>query len=117
MALKLTKDDDEPGLMDWESGLPEFKGWHLVYADQCPWHDKGVKAIIQYAAENGLDLKVRKIETSRDAQNMPSGFGVFALIKDGKLLEDHYISNRRFETIVEKELFENSNQKNAFGRP
>jgi hypothetical protein len=35
---------------------------------------------------------------------VPSGFGVFALVKDGKLLEDHYLSKRRFETIIKKEL-------------
>jgi len=102
MALKL-KDGPNPFFINWEKKLADYKGWHLLYADQCPWHDKGVKALIKTASEIGIDLKVKKIETSIEAKQTPSGFGVFALIKDGLLLEDHYISKRRFETIVEKE--------------
>lgn len=33
-------------------------------------------------------------------QNGPSGFGTFALLKDGVLLEDHYISLGRFMNIL-----------------
>ncbi len=103
MALKL-KDGHDPFFINWEKKLTNYKGWHLLYADQCPWHDKGVKALIKTASENGIDLQIKKIETSNEAKQMPSGFGVFALIRDGILLEDHYISKRRFETIVEKEF-------------
>jgi hypothetical protein len=30
------------------------------------------------------------------------GYGTFGLIKDGVLLEDHYLSRTRFETILKK---------------
>jgi hypothetical protein len=33
------------------------------------------------------------------------GYGTFGLIKDGVLLEDHYLSRTRFETLLKK--FEN----------
>jgi hypothetical protein len=49
-------------------------------------------------------LQTTKIESAEKAQHAPSGFGVFALVKDGKLLEDHYISETRFKTILKKEL-------------
>lgn len=104
MAIQLTEDVLLPKLMDWEASLHDFKGWLLLYADQCPWHDKGAKALIQSTAENGVVLKAKKIKSSKEAQQIPSGFGVFALIHNGKLLADHYISRRRFETIMEDEL-------------
>lgn len=104
MALQLKESSDTPKLIKWESKLTKYKGWHLLYADQCPWHEKGVNALVKSATENGIELKVNKIKTAKEARQMPSGFGVFALIHDGKLLEDHYISKRRFETIIEKEL-------------
>jgi GNAT superfamily N-acetyltransferase len=104
MAIKLQEDATHPKLINWENKLRAYKGWHLVYADQCPWHDKGIRAIALSAKELGIKLKVNKIQTPKQAREMPSGFGVFALIKDGKLLEDHYISKRRFESIAEKEL-------------
>ena len=68
-----------------------------------PWHKKGVYALVESASEKGINLKVKKIETSAEAKKMPAGFGVFALVKDGILLEDHYISKRRFETIIESQ--------------
>lgn len=104
MALHLKDSTPAPKLIDWEIKLFDYKGWHLLYADQCPWHEKGVRALIKSASETGIDLKVKKVESAIEAKQIPSGFGVFALIHNGKLLEDHYISKRRFETIIEKEL-------------
>jgi len=65
---------------------------------------KGVLAIRQFAEEKGLKLNVNRITSSDEAKQFPSGFGVFALVKDGKLPEDHFISKKRFKTILEKEL-------------
>jgi hypothetical protein len=47
---------------------------------------------------------VIKLVTPREAQNAPSGFGTFALLKDGKLLGDHYLSRTRFENIIRQEM-------------
>jgi ribosomal protein S18 acetylase RimI-like enzyme len=102
-ARKLVETEN-PKLRDWESTIHNYNGWHLIYADQCPWHEKGVSAIKDFAGESGINLKVRKIKNAAEARNIPAGFGVFALIKDGKLLEDHYISKTRFKSIVEHEL-------------
>jgi GNAT superfamily N-acetyltransferase len=115
MGIKLKDVAANPKLIDWESKLNNYNGWNLLYADQCPWHDKGVKAILKSADERGIDLNVEKIETAEDARNMPSGFGVFALVKDGKLLEDHYLSKRRFETIVADEMNYPADPKGSLG--
>ena len=45
-----------------------------------------------------------KLTSPTEAQNAPSGFGTFSLIKDGKLLEDHYLSKKRFENIIKQEI-------------
>ena len=79
-------------------------GWHLLYADQCPWYEKSVFALLNTAHEHGIHLKVHKISTAQEAKNAPSGYGVFNLLKNGKLLEDHYISATRFRNILKKEL-------------
>lgn len=93
-----------PRLMDWHSQQKQYKGWHLRYSDQCPWNDKSAEAILNVAMDLGIDLKVSKITTVEEAKNAPSGFGVFNLLRDGRLLEDHYISHTRFRNIVKKEL-------------
>ena len=93
-----------PKLIDWTLQQSKYEGWHLVYADQCPWHEKSAFHLLDIAMEIGIDLKLTKIETAEAAKQAPSGFGVFNLLHDGKLLEDHYISATRFRNILKKEL-------------
>lgn len=93
-----------PSLIDWTAEQEKYQGWHLLYADQCPWHEKSVEAILHVAMEHEIDLKLKKIKTAKEAKNSPSGYGVFNLLHDGKLLEDHYISTTRFKNILKKEL-------------
>ena len=104
MAKKIHSGAPDPGLIDWTANRKRFKGWHLLYADQCPWHDKSAGMLKETAVEYGFDLKITKIKSAREAKQAPSGFGVFNLLHDGKLLEDHYISKARFRNIIHKEL-------------
>lgn len=93
-----------PHFIECPAAGDKYTGWHLLYTDQCPWHEKAVDAISQTAGEHGIELSVIELKTPEDARNTPSGYGTFALIKDGKLLEDHYISKTRFENIIKKHL-------------
>lgn len=98
-----------PKIIDWTKQQQQYKGWNLVYADQCPWHEKSVTDLLHSAKENSINLKVIKLETAREAQNAPSGFATFSLIYDGKLLADHYISKTRFENILKQIGFNSKN--------
>lgn len=93
-----------PKFFDWTDALTQHQGWHLLYADQCPWHLKSVAALTEVAREQGVPLQVTQLNSPEEAQKGPSGFGTFALIKDGKLLADHYLSATRFKNILKKEL-------------
>jgi len=98
----------DPILIDWTKQQSKYKGWHLLYANQCPWHEKSVEALLNTAMDFDIDLQVTKIETSQQAKTSPSGFGVFSLLHNGKLLEDHYLSATRFRNIIKKELQPNT---------
>ncbi len=104
MSLKWDSSAADPCLLNWNKELEKYKGWHLLYADQCPWHLKAVDVIRQTAQSNGIDIKLSRFESRQDIEKAPSGFGTFALIRDGKLLSDHYISETRFKNILKKEL-------------
>lgn len=93
-----------PKLIDWTANQKKYKGWNLVYADQCPWHEKSVFDLLNTAMDFGIDLKIKKLETVQEVKQAPSGFGVFSLLHNGKLLEDHYLSATRFKNILKKEL-------------
>jgi hypothetical protein len=49
-----------------------------------------------------LNLKITELKTPKQAQEAPSVYSVFTLIKDGKILADHYISSTRFRNILKK---------------
>ena len=95
---------EKPKFHNWTDQQKKYKGWHLLYADQCPWNEKSVMAILNVAMDYNVDLKVSKINTVKEAKMAPSGFGVFNLLHNGKLLDDHYLSATRFRTILKKEL-------------
>ena len=104
LSKKWNEKSEHPKLHDWTKQQKKYVGWHLVYADQCPWHEKSVFDLLNTAMDYGVELKITKINTAREAKEAPSGFGVFSLLHDGKLLEDHYISATRFKNILKKEL-------------
>ncbi|MBT8271227.1 MAG: GNAT family N-acetyltransferase [Bacteroidia bacterium] len=93
-----------PEFLDWKANLGKYQGWQLFYADQCPWHEKSVNDLRQAAARHNVDLQINKLTSPADILNVPSGFGTYALVHDGELLADHYISKTRFENILKKEL-------------
>ncbi len=104
MAKKFDENARTPRLLDWTVNQAKYQGWHILYADQCPWHQKSVEALQATAIENGITLNITKLGSPIDAQHAPSGYGVFSLLHDGKLLEDHYISQTRFKNILKKEI-------------
>jgi GNAT superfamily N-acetyltransferase len=103
MVKSLDNGKTKPCFNDWTKQQAKYFGWNIIYSDQCPWHEKSITDIQNAAIENGIKLTVKKIKTPKEAQSAPSGFGTFSLIKDGKLLADHYISRTRFENIIKQE--------------
>ena len=104
LAKTWNNNKPKPRLLDWHSQQIKYKGWHLTYSDQCPWNEKSAEAILNVALDHEIDLNISKIRTIKDAKAAPSGFGTFNLLRDGRLLEDHYISHTRFRNILRKEL-------------
>jgi L-amino acid N-acyltransferase YncA len=98
----------EPELIDWTANQKKYRGWHLVYADQCPWHEKSAIALLNTALDFGIDLNVTKLSNANEAKDAPSGHGVFSLLHNGRLIEDHYLSATRFRNILKKELLQES---------
>ncbi len=103
LYIKFNDDASNPKFIDWTKNQIKYKGWNLIYSDQCPWHEKSVTDLKQSALDFGIDLKVTVLSNPKESQKAPSGFGTFSLIKDGKLIEDHYLSKTRFINILKKE--------------
>jgi hypothetical protein len=103
LAVKF-KEIPDPAFVDWESKAKKYNGLNLIYANQCPLFIKSIDEISATALEFGLKLIVTEMKAAKEAQHSPSGFGVYSVVLDGKLVADHYISNTRFRNILTKEL-------------
>ena len=109
-ALELSKPDGhrpkpDSDLPKPDSDLPKpfaayGEGLHLVYSPQCPMLPKSVNDLREMAAEYGLQLQVTELQSAQQAQAAPSLYGVYALLWNGKLLADHYVSKGRFKGLL-----------------
>ena len=93
-----------PKFMDWEKQLSKYQGLNIIYSNQCPWVARSINKLGEVAKKEGLKLNVTELKNAKDAQNAPSLHATFNLIYNGKLLVDHYISSKRFQNIINKEI-------------
>ena len=78
----------------------DSQAWQLFFSDQCPWHYKCTEELLKAADSYGVELQVQEVEDAAAAREGLSTFGTFALVKEGELLEYHYISKTRFKNIL-----------------
>jgi len=104
LLFKKFKDNPDPCFNNWEDEAANYNGLNLIYANQCPLFVKSINEMKETAIEHGLTLNIIEIKTAKEAQHAPSGYGVYNLVYNGKLLSDHYISNTRFKNILKKEI-------------
>jgi len=104
LMIKTLKKGPLPKLKDWEKQLGKYKGLNVIYANQCPWVARSIKDLDEIAKKKGVKLKVTELKSAKQAQNAPSIYSTFNLVYNGKLLIDHYISNKRFLNIINKNI-------------
>jgi len=78
-----------------DSDPSKYKELTIIYSKQCPW-------VNRFIAELDYPVKLVELKTAKQAQKAPSVYSVMTLIKDGKVLADHYISKTRFKNILKK---------------
>jgi hypothetical protein len=104
LMVKNLKKGILPKFKDCEKQLNKYQGLNLIYSNQCPWVARSIKELSETAKEKGLKLQVTEIKSAKEAQNAPSIYATFNLVYNKKILADHYISNKRFLNIINKEI-------------
>ena len=102
LLVKQFKKGKLPSFINWEENQTFSKGYKMVYANQCPMFAKCVNDLTEKAFHQTVSLTIYEMKKPTDAQNAPSGYGVMNIMRDGKVIADHYISSRRFENILKK---------------
>jgi len=104
LMIKPFNDAPKPKFTDWKGQLQQYKGLNIIYSNQCPWVARSIRELREVAKKNKLEMKITELKTAEQAQNAPSIYAIFNIVNNGKLLADHYISKRRFENIIKKEI-------------
>ena len=104
LAKKLKSTAPDPRfIVDRERALKNHpKGLTILAADQCPYVVKSVERISQAARALGLKPKVVRIRSAKASRELPTPYGVFSIIYDGKPIVERPVSATRFTNIMGK---------------
>ena len=90
-------------IVDRERVLKRYKkGLTILAADQCPMVAKCVKDIAEASGALGLKTKVVRIRSAKASRELPTPYGVFSIIYDGRLIVERPVSGTRFRNIMLK---------------
>jgi L-amino acid N-acyltransferase YncA len=79
------------------------KGLTILAADQCPYAAKSAERIAAASMTLGLEPKVVRVGSAKASRELPTPYGVFSIIYDGKLIAHRPISATRFLNIMSKQ--------------
>ncbi|HUJ72302.1 MAG TPA: GNAT family N-acetyltransferase [Verrucomicrobiae bacterium] len=80
------------------------KGLTILGADQCPYVAKSVERIAEASRMLGLAAKVVRVGSAKASRELPTPYGVFSILYDGKLIAERPISATRFVSIMRKQI-------------
>ncbi len=78
------------------------KGLTILAADQCPMVPKCVKDIAEASGGLGLETKVVRVRSAKASRELPTPYGMFSIVYDGKLIAERPVSGTRFKLIMSK---------------
>ena len=78
------------------------KGLTILATDQCPYAAKSAERIAAASRALGLEPKVVRVGSARASRELPTPYGVFSILYDGKLIAGRPISATRFASIMRR---------------
>lgn len=102
LVKKLKKTAPDPRfIVDREQLFKKHrKGLTILAADQCPYVAKSAERIAEAARTLGLEPRVVRVGSAKMSRELPTPYGVFCILYDGKLIAERPISATRFMSIM-----------------
>jgi hypothetical protein len=79
------------------------KGLTILAADQCPMIPKCVEDIAEASRTLGLEPNVVRVGSAKASRELPTPYGVFSILYDGKLIAERPIGGTRFMGIMRRQ--------------
>lgn len=99
LALKFDNGSENPSFKRISSENYQ-EGLTILRSAQCPYSVKNVDAIMETARKMKIQVNLIELKDVSSVQHAPCAFGTFCIVKDGRILSHHPISNTRFENII-----------------
>lgn len=101
MYLPFYENEEKPYFKECTRGANIIdEGLVLYYSNQCPFTAKYVPLIQSLATKHGIDLKVFKYSTTKEAQNALIPFTTYSLFYKGKFITHEILSEKKFEKLL-----------------
>jgi GNAT superfamily N-acetyltransferase len=105
LARKLKKAAPYPHFIVNRRMLRKYnKGLTILAADQCPYAARSAPRIAEAARTLGLEPRLVRLTSARTSRDLPTPYGIFSVIYDGKLIAGRPISAARFLNIMRKTI-------------
>lgn len=78
------------------------KGLTILAADQCPMVPKWVEEIAEVSRILGLEPKVVRVQSAKVSRELPTPYGMFSILYNGKLIVDRPVGATKFSSIMSK---------------
>jgi hypothetical protein len=87
---------------DWESRQAKFgAGLSVIRTPQCPYIEDAVQKAIEAAEERGIPVRVVEYHSAQEVQeHSPTPYGVFGIVRDGRLLSYYYVLPKDFDKVL-----------------
>ncbi|MCP5521040.1 MAG: GNAT family N-acetyltransferase [Verrucomicrobiales bacterium] len=104
LVKKLQRAAPDPRFTVERKRLPRRygKGLTILAADQCPYVSKSVGRIAEASRTLGLEPRVVRVTSARASRELPTPYGIFSILHDGRLIAERPISATRFLSIMRK---------------
>ena len=105
LVKKLKKTAPDPRfIVQREQLLKRYnKGLTILAADQCPMVPKCAAEIAEVSRTLGLEPKVVQVNSAKASKELPTPYGMFSILYDGKLVVGRPVGARRFLNILGKD--------------
>jgi len=104
LVKKLKKAAPDPRfIVERERVLKKYrKGLTILAADQCTYVIKSVERIAEASRTLGLEPRIVRVSSAKASRELPTPYGIFSILYDGKLIAERPISATRFMIIMRK---------------
>ncbi len=118
LVKKLKQNAPDPRfIVDRERIFKRYrKGLTILAADQCPFVPKTAEKIAAASRTLGLKPNVVRILSAKESRDLPTPYGTFSILYDGKLIAERPISATRFLSIMRRNAEQAARDDRGSGR-